>query len=173
MNISRNGFIGLIGALVLLGFVAIWLWLHPQTATAQTPPPMRQANAVPLNTEVEYAHTYVCALPGNVRVRNWDFTDRWLPNQLSYDRYTAVNADGNTKVYVALAKNPSLKPKHVRFSERKINVGDGPGLEGFQYRRTLINGKQAQVERVVLFVEYNGALEPQSFAPPPCGTPRQ
>lgn len=166
----------IVGAIVLLvlGFVGSYLYFGSRTAAAQTPPPVvRQANAVPLNTEVEYAHTYVCRAPGGTLVRNWDFNDRWLPNQLSYDRYTAVNADGETRTYTAIEKNANLKPHHVRFTERRISVGDGPNLEGFQYRRTLINGQAAQVERVVLFVEYNGTLEPQRFTPPPCGTPRQ
>lgn len=160
----------IVGAIVLLvlGFVGSYLYFGSRTAAAQTPPPARLANAVPLNTEVEYAHTYICQAPGGTLVRNWDFNDRWLPNQLSYDRY-AVNG----KKYTAIEKNPNLKPRHVRFTERKINISDGPMLEGFIYRRTLINGQQAQVERVVLFVEYNGTLEPQRFTPPPCGTPRQ
>lgn len=169
---SRSGMIGIVAAVIAVVFAA-FMWFNPRTTAAQTPSPARRVNAVPLNTEVEYAHTYVCALPSGAHVRNWDFADRWLPNQLSYDRFMAVNTDGETKAYVALVKNTALKLKHVRFSERKINVSDGPNLEGFQYRRTLINDQQAKVERVVLFVEYNGALEPQKFTPPPCGRPRE
>lgn len=170
---TRNITIGVVAALIVSFITAYFIFGRPAVVQTQPAPAPRVANAVPLNIEIEYAHTYKCKLPNGMPVRNWDLADRWLPNQLSYDRYTAVNADGETKTYVALVKNTSLKPKHVRFSERKINISNGPSLEGFLYRRMLINDQQVKMESVVLFVEYNGTLEPQRFVPPPCGTPRQ
>ena len=163
---TRQSTIGICAAALVIGFFTFLFFFGGRSAAAQANT-VPVANAVPLGQEVEYAHTYVCLLTDGSRVRNWDFQDRWLKNQLSYDVYSV-----NGRVYTALERNTNLGANHVRFTERTINVGDGPKLEGFNYRRTLINGQVAKVERVILFVEYNGGLEPQ-ISVPRCGKPRQ
>ena len=117
-------------------------------------------------------HTFKCVVPGSggVEGRDWHSTNRWVKNQLSYDTY---EVDGRIYQALSLVDNRSGVPLgHVRFRHELINVGTGPHLEGKDYMKTLINGRPATIQREVLFVEFNGTLEPQARPYPPCGTPR-
>lgn len=115
-------------------------------------------------------HTFLCSEAGVGVARDWHSTNRWVKNQLSYDRYVV---DGRTFETLQIVTDDStLPPGHVRFRRELVNVGSGPRLEGHDYQKTLINGRVATIQRELLFVEFNGTLEPQARPLPACGTPR-
>lgn len=127
-------------------------------------------------TDVEYGmaypvgHTFLCREKGIGVARDWHFTDRWVKNQLSYDRYVV---DGRTFEALRFVMNdPTLPAHYVRFRKELVNVGSGPHLEGHDYMQTLINGRPASISRELLFVDFNGQLESQARPLPVCGTPR-
>lgn len=129
----------------------------------------------PTVTDVKYgpayeARTELCAKPDGEVARDWQFADRWMKNQLSYDTYTV-----DERVYNAfkiVTDDPKLPRGYVRFRKVVVNIGDGPTLEGHSYLNTRVNGHKVSMERELLFVEFNGRLERQRRPLPACGMPR-
>lgn len=167
---SRIGILGtsVVLGLSVLGFLGLGGFGGNDATAAPTTPP-----AV---TDVKYDQTYpttrtfLCVEPNGTVARDWNFVDRWVKPQLTYDTYTV---DGRTyNAFRVVTDYPSLPKRHVRFRKVIVNVGTGPMLEGHSYLRTLINGSQAKMERELLFVEFNGRLERQRRPFPACGTPR-
>ena len=156
--------------LAVVTVVAIGLGIYAfvgRSATASPAP-------TPLVSDVVYdvahsARTELCVDNG-VTTRNWIFTNRWMKNQLSYDRYVV---DGRTyNAFRIVTDDPKLPRGNVRFRKVVVNIGDGPVLEGHSYLNTRINGAKVKMERELLFVEFNGKLERQRRPLPACGTPR-
>ena len=133
-----------------------------------------KAGTAPVISDVGYgpaygARTELCVDNG-VTMRNWVFTNRWMKNQLTHDRYIV---NGRTYSALHIVTGDSTLPKgHISFRKVVVNIGTGPSLEGHSYLSTLINGNPAKMEQELLFVEFNGRLERQRRPLPACGTPR-
>ena len=146
-------------------FIVFALLISTFTRTPALAP--RLVTDVQLGTVYQVGHTFKCVLATGEEVRDWHLLDRWIKNQLSIDTY---EVDGRT--FSALRLDPTLPKGHVRFRKELVNVGTGPSLEGHDYMKTIVNGREATVEREILFVEYNCTLESQARPLPACGTPR-
>lgn len=163
-----NARIVAIGIFVLVFGSLLTYGIFGRSATVQPTAPR-------LITDVAYgpaykARTELCVTPDGGVARDWQFADRWMKNQLSFDTYTV---DG--RVYSALhivTNDPKLPKGHVRFRKVVVNIGDGPTLEGHSYLNTRVNGQKVKMERELLFVKFNGQLRSQARPLPACGTPR-
>lgn len=149
--------------------LALLVFLNRSAASA-TPTPRLVSDVVADGTAVATIRTFLCVEPNGTVARDWNFVDRWVKPQLTYDTYVV---DG--RVYNAfriVTDDPKLSRGSVRFRKVIVNIGDGPTLEGHSYLNTRINGAKVKMERELLFVEFNGRLERQRRPLPACGTPR-
>lgn len=157
-----------VGVLLLVAYlISGWLGFLP--ATVATSP--RQVTDVRYGSDYAVTRTFLCVEPSGAVARDWNFVDRWVKPQLTYDTYTV---DGRVYNAFRSINDGSILPKgHVRFRKVVVNIGDGPTLEGHSYLNTRINGQKVSIERELLFVEFNGRLERQRRPLPACGTPRR
>ncbi len=177
MNFNRRAAVGTALSLLFVAFVVFALFygggsrsgIGIESATGYKPALVAVSDMLD-GRPYPVQHTFLCSEKGVGIARDWHSTDRWVKNQLSYDRYVV---DGRTFETLQIVTDDSTLPKqHVRFRKELVNVGSGPRLEGHDYMKTLINGRAATIQRELLFVEFNGVLEPQARPLPACGTPR-
>lgn len=155
------------GAIIALGLAYGFGFIGSATAAVPNPPAVSDVKYGPA---YRTTRTFLCVEPSGTTARDWNFFDRWVKPQLTYDTYVV---DGRTyNAFRIVTDDRTLPKRHVRFRKVIVNIGDGPTLEGHSYLNTRINGQKVKMERELLFVEFNGRLEPQARPLPPCGTPR-
>lgn len=158
-------------ALVAIGLGGVGLYrLFGNRVASAADPVSRPVTDVEYGTAYETTRTFLCVEPSGTVARDWNFVDRWVKPQLTYDTY---EVDGRTyNAFRIVNDDPTLWNRHVRFRKVIVNIGSGPRLEGHDYLKTRINGAEATIERELPFIEFNGKLERQRRPLPDCGMPR-